>query len=536
MSKKLKVGAIIIFCISFIIGNFYIIDKYQNINVKDKMCVFAQSVNDLEEDLSINNKYVTWNLNSIFRSDDSWEREINKFNKDIYELKNYTGKITKSKLHFSSALKIKEKLDMRLEKLYAYARLNKDINKNSYKYLEMINKVNKAESKYNEVCFNLELEILKLPDSTYNEYLKNKKINSKYKNYLESIRKNKDHYLDDKSEEILSKLTNITSLPSNVYDLFNDMDKQSENTPSEYSNKIKSSDRNIRKQAYIDEFMPYNYNVNTLSGLLIGQVNKNIFYSDVRNYKSSLDMYLESDDVDSKIYNNLINTVSKNTDSLHKYVSLRKKLLKINKVYYYDMFNPIVEECNIDIPYNKAQSFAYTALNPLGEQYEDIIYKAFNERWIDVYSNNNKVSGGYCLSLYNNHPYILLNYDNSLKSVSTLVHELGHGVYSYLSQEKQNYYNSKPSIFTHEVASTTNEVLLYEFLIKNTSDKKQKAYYITQYLDFIKDTLYTQTMYAEFEKEIHEIAENNGELNTLILNDLWSNLLKKYYGDDFEVD
>ncbi len=542
MSKKLKLVAIIIFCISFVINNFYVINKHQNLSNKNTISVFAQNKNNLNEnedvtdEKSIDNKPVIWNLNSIFRSDDLWEKELNKFNKDIYELKNYTGKITKSKIHFSSALKIKEKLDIRLEKLYAYARLNKDINKNSYRYLDMINKVNKANSEYSQICSDLELEILKLSDSTYNKYLKNKKINSKYKSYLESIRKNKDHYLDEKSEEVLSKITNITSLPSNIYDLFNDMDKQNKNTPSDYSNKIKSTDRNIRKEAYIDEFMPYNDNINTLSGLLIGQVNKNVFYSDIRNYKSSLDMYLESDDVDSKIYNNLINTVSKNTESLHRYVTLRKKLLNINKVYYYDMFNPIVKEFNIEIPYNKAQSFAYTALKPLGEEYEDIIYDAFNKGWIDVYSNQNKISGGYCLSLYKNHPYILLNYDNSLKSVSTLVHELGHGIYSYLSQENQNYYNSKPSIFTHEVSSTTNEVMLYEFLIKNSSDKTQKAYYITQYLDFIKDTLYTQTMYAEFEKEIHEIVEKNGELNALILNDLWSSLLKKYYGNDFEVD
>lgn len=542
MSKKLKLVAIIIFCISFVINNFYVINKHQNLSNKNTISVFAQNKNNLNEnedvtdEKSIDNKPVIWNLNSIFRSDDLWEKELNKFNKDIYELKNYTGKITKSKIHFSSALKIKEKLDIRLEKLYAYARLNKDINKNSYRYLDMINKVNKANSQYSQICSDLELEILKLSDSTYNKYLKNKKINSKYKSYLESIRKNKDHYLDEKSEEVLSKITNITSLPSNIYDLFNDMDKQNKNTPSDYSNKIKSTDRNIRKEAYIDEFMPYNDNINTLSGLLIGQVNKNVFYSDIRNYKSSLDMYLESDDVDSKIYNNLINTVSKNTESLHRYVTLRKKLLNINKVYYYDMFNPIVKEFNLDIPYNKAQSFAYTALKPLGEEYEDIIYDAFNKGWIDVYSNQNKISGGYCLSLYKNHPYILLNYDNSLKSVSTLVHELGHGIYSYLSQENQNYYNSKPSIFTHEVSSTTNEVMLYEFLIKNSSDKTQKAYYITQYLDFIKDTLYIQTMYAEFEKEIHEIVEKNGELNALILNDLWSSLLKKYYGNDFEVD
>ena len=314
------------------------------------------------------------------------------------------------------------------------------------------------------------------------------------------------------------------------------MDKSSENSPSEYSSKIKSTDRETRKEAYTNEFIPYNDNINTLSGLLIGQVNKNVFYSNVRNYNSSLDLYLSNDEVDPKIYNNLIDTVSKNKNSLHKYVSLRKKLLNVDKVHYYDMFVPIAQPDNSDIDYGEAISLTYSALSPLGKEYEDIIYKAFNENWIDVYSNKKKVGGGYCLSVYNNHPYILINYDNSLDSVSTLVHELGHGIYGYLSEKNQSYYNSKPSILTHEVASTTNEVLLYEFLIKNAGDNNQKAYYISQYLDFIKDTLYTQTMYAEFEREIHKLVENNQSINTLVLNDLWSQLLKKYYGNDFEVD
>lgn len=538
MSKKLNLIAIIIFSLIFTTGVFYKINKFER---DEGIYAQASSISDDQENQKnseeqSNYKSVTWNLQNLFKSDDAWERELVKFENDIKELENYVGKVTKSKIHFMSALKIKEKLDIRIDKLYAYAKLKRDINKDSYKCLDMIDKVNKVGSKYSKISSDLELEILKLSDATYNKYLKNSKVNSKYKTYLEEIRKSKDHYLDEKSEDILSKLGNIASLPSNIYDLFSNMDKSSENSPSEYSSKIKSTDRETRKEAYINEFIPYNDNINTLSGLLIGQVNKNVFYSNVRNYNSSLDLYLSNDEVDPKIYNNLIDTVSKNKNSLHKYVSLRKKLLNVDKVHYYDMFVPIAQPDNSDIDYGEAISLTYSALSPLGKEYEDIIYKAFNENWIDVYSNKKKVGGGYCLSVYNNHPYILINYDNSLDSVSTLVHELGHGIYGYLSEKNQSYYNSKPSILTHEVASTTNEVLLYEFLIKNAGDNNQKAYYISQYLDFIKDTLYTQTMYAEFEREIHKLVENNQSINTLVLNDLWSQLLKKYYGNDFEVD
>lgn len=557
MSKKLNITVIIVFTIVLSSGIFYEINKYnqkennngvlsQNNekvtcllnydNYSNVNSVLNDKENKQNEETKSNYKYVTWNLQSLYSSDDVWKNELSKFEKDIKELENYTGKATKSKTHFLSALKIKENLDIKLEQLYAYAKLNKDTNKNSYKYLDMINEISKIDSKYSKICSELELEILKLPDSTYNKYLKSKKVNKKYKMYLEEIRKSREHYLDEKSEDILNKMGNIVSLPSHIYDLFTNMDKNSEDIPSQYSSKIKSTDRNTRKTAFTNEFVKYNDNINTLSGLLVGQANKNIFISNIRNYNSSLDMYLDNDEVNREIYDNLINTVNKNSDSLHKYISLRKKLLNIDKVHYYDMFVPIVEEQNSDISYDKAISLCYAALNPLGKEYEDIAYKAFNERWIDVYSDENKVGGGYCLSIYKSHPYILLNYDNSLDSLSTLVHELGHGVYSYFSQKNQNYYNAQPSIFTHEVASTTNEALLYEFLIKNAGNDKQKAFYITQYLDFIKDTLYTQTMYAEFEKEIHSMLENNENVNTLVLNDLWSKLLKKYYGEDFEVD
>lgn len=499
--------------------------------------VFAQDEKDEEKPKKEidYNKYC-WNLYTLYKNDDAWSRDLKKFNQEMNELENYTGKLTKSKTHLSLGMGIKEKLDIKLNSLSAYAKLKKDLNKNSYEYLNMTEEIKKSYSRYMKITSQLELEILKLSDKDCNKYLSDKKINNKYGMYIKDIRRNKKHYLDDKSENILSNMSSINGLPSNIYDLFRNMDKKTNITPAEYENAIQDYNREKRVEAYKNEFLPYNDNVNTLAGLLSGQVNKNVFYSSVRNYDSSLQMYLDSDDVDEKVYKGLIKTVSKNTDSLHKYVSLRKKVLNLDKVYYYDMFVPIVSEGEEVVSYDKAQGMVYSALAPLGDAYGSIVYKAFNERWVDVYSKENKVSGGYCLSVYDNHPYILLNYNSSIGGVSTLVHELGHGVYEYLSTKNQNFYNSSPSIFTHEVASTTNEVLLYENLIKNAKNNKEKAYYISMYLDFIKNTLYTQTMYAEFEDYIHEAAENNKQINALVLNDKWSMLLKKYYGDDFEVD
>ena len=494
-----------------------------------------QNNENKEEAKEQTTKETTWNLTSLYKDKASWKKELKKFSKDIKELENYVGKVTQSDKHLSYALKIQEDLDKRVESLYAYVSLNRDINKKSYEFIDMREELNKVYREYQPICSNLELEILKLSDSKFNEMMKNKNISTKYGMYLKDIRRNKKYYLDSKEESLLNKTGNLTS-PKEIYELFTKMDKKSEMNPSEYAIALESEDRDERKKAFENEFVLYNDNINMLSGLLTGQVKKNIFYSEVRGYKNSREMYMLSDDIDSKVYDGLVDTVSKNLDGLHKYVKLRKEVLKLDKIYSYDMYTPIVNPTNDYIPYEKAQSLIYSSLSPLGKEYGDVLYKAFNERWVDVYSNDDKVSGAYCLSVYNNHPYVLLNYSGKLDSVSTLAHELGHAVYSYMSCNNQNYSNAHPSIFTHEVTSITNEALLYEMLIKNSTDDEQKAYYITQYLDLIKSTLFIQTMYAEFEQQIHSRAEKGENLNVLVLNDIWGDLLQKYYGKDFTVD
>ncbi len=489
-----------------------------------------------KEEVKKKTKYTSWNLGDLYKSNSEWKKSLKRFNRDTKELKNYVGKVTKSSKHLLYALNIKEDLDSKIEKLYAYVSLNKDVNKKSYEFANMEKKLDEVYKVYSSICSDLELEILKLSDREFKDITRNGKISSKYKIYLNDIRRNKKHYLKANEEELLNGVSDITTLPKNVYELFVNMDKKSSLNPSQYSIALESENRETRKKAFESESVLYNDNINMLSGLFIGQVKKNIFYSNARGYKNSREMYLSGDNIDTKVYDELISTVNKNLDTLHKYISLRKKVLNLDKVYSYDMYTPIVNPVDENISYDKAQGIIYSALNPLGKEYGDVIYKAFNERWIDVYSNDNKVSGAYCLSLYDNHPYILTNYSGNLDSVSTLAHELGHAVYGYMSSKNQNYLNSKPSIFTHEVASITNESLLYEMLIKNSQNDEEKAYYITQYLDLIKNTLFVQTMYAEFENQIHSKLEKKETVNVLVLNDVWGDLLKKYYGEDFNVD
>lgn len=480
-------------------------------------------------------KYI-WNLGELYKSDEEWNNDLKKFEKDMKELKNYKGKFTKSPTHLSFALGIKEKLDIKIEKLYAYINLKKDINKANYRYLDMTEKFKQIDIEYSQICSNLELELIKASDKQIQKITKDKNISKKYGMYIKEIMRNKSRYLKEESEEILGLTGMLSTMPRDVYELFTNMDKKSTLTPAQYSKNMQSKDRELRKKTFQNEFVLYNDNINTISGLLAGQVNKNIFYSKVRDYDSAMEMYLSYDNVNPKVYNNLISSVDKDLKYLHKYVELRKKVLNLDKVYYYDMFVPLTKEVEQNIPYDKAQNIVYSALKPLGKEYNDTLYKAFNERWIDVYSNKDKVSGAYSSSVYSTHPYVLLNYNGTLNSVSTLAHELGHAVHGYMSAKNQNYTNYRPSIVTAEVASITNESLLYESLIKNAANKEQKAYYISQYLDLIKDTLYTQTMYAEFEKIIHEKSQKGEPVNVLVMNDTWGSLLKKYYGKDFEVE
>ena len=410
MNKKL-VKLIIPLCI-FILFAVILLQKANNRYNKTE--VIEAMVNNEEENDKIDNKskidysQTSWNLQNLYKSEDEWNNELKKFTSDTRELKNYVGKVTKSKTHLSFALDIKEKLDIRLDKLYGYVKLNQDINKNSYKYIDMKEKINRVYKEYSNICSNLELEILKLSDKEYNKFMDDKKLNKNYGMYLKEIRRSKDYYLDENSERLLSNTSSISSLPGQVYELFKNMDKKTNFNSAEYKTALESSDRNERKSAYQNEFIAYNDNINTLSGLLIGQVKKNVFYSSERGYKSSLDMYLKSDDIDEKVYNKLINTVNDNLGSLHKYVSLRKKVLNLDKVYYYDMFTPMVEVVDDNLTYDKAQGIIYAALSPLGKEYGDVIYKAFNEKWIDAFANDNKVSGAYCLSIYGNHPYVFL--------------------------------------------------------------------------------------------------------------------------------
>ena len=299
---------------------------------------------------------------------------------------------------------------------------------------------------------------------------------------------------------------------------------------------LESADRRVRKEAFEKLYATYNQYKSTLASLYSGQVKNQIFRAKMRKYNSTLEAATDANNVSPTVYDNLIQTVNKNLDKLHRYVSLRKKLLGVDELHMYDIYTPMLPDSAKKVTYEEAKATVLKALAPLGEDYVKVVEEGYNSRWIDVYENVGKRSGAYSSGSYETHPYVLLNYNDTLDNMFTLAHEMGHAMHSYLSNKTQPFIYSHYKIFVAEVASTCNEILLMEYLLKNTTDKKERAYLLNHYLDSFKGTVYRQTMFAEFERETNRMAEEGKSLTADVLSKLYHELNAKYYGPDMISD
>lgn len=488
-----------------------------------------------------------WRLEDIYRTDADWESDYSKLGEMIPSIEHYRGQLGKGSEYIAGCLKLADKILRLYKKLYVYMSLKSDEDTTKDKYFEMGDHVDSIALDIQRSFSFIEPELLSIPKDTLTAYMESKDL-ADYDLFLEDIMRSKEHSLSEEEEKLIALASSLLSTPENIYNAFKYSDREigeitDENgetltlSPATYNLLLESPNRNIRKKAFEKEFTSYSNNMTTLAATLYGEVKTNIFTAKARKYNSSLEAAMTSSNIDPKVYHNLIETVNNNLQPLHRYVSLRKDILDIDdKVYYYDMYVPILKTVNSNIPYENAKSMVLEALNPLGEQYIKDLNMAFNNRWIDVYETQNKYAGGYCKGSYDTHPYILLNYNGTLSAVSTLAHELGHAMNSYYSNKNQPYTKSGYEIFTAEVASTTNEAIMYDYLIKNAKSKEEKIYLIGSYLEQIRGSIYTQLMYAEFEEAIYEAAEAGKTLTASYLNETWGSLMQKYYGEDFEVD
>lgn len=494
---------------------------------------------------SIEDKF-KWNIDTMYQSNESIKDDIDKVNSIIEELKSYKGKISSSKENLYKVLSNSEKASRILQNLYVYTHMKQHEDTRNNENQARATKAEMLSTELSMATSYIVPEIIAMDENKLKEYLEDEKL-SFYKKYVDEILRDKPHTLTEKEEEMLAGVSDLSTVPENVYEMFSFADlkfpeikgedgKDIRITHGNYSTFLKSKDSRVRKDAFEAVYSTYEDYKNTFASTLYGGIKSEIFYSKMRNYKSAIESSLFQDDISVDVYYNLISAVDENLDTLNRYVDIRKKYLNIDEMHMYDLYVPITSNFDMKITYEEAQDIILKALKPLGEEYLSIVKRAFNERWIDVYENEGKQGGAYSWGSYDSSPYILMSYKDDLNSLFTLIHELGHSMHSYYSKHSQEYLYSSYKIFVAEVASTLNELLLVNYLLENSSSKEERIYLLNYYLEQFRTTVYRQTMFAEFEKITHERVEAGEPLTAKEFTDIYYDLNKKYYGKSCIVD
>ena len=494
----------------------------------------------------IDDKY-KWDLTTIYKSDDEWQKDFDKAKEDMLKISDYKDNFLSSSDKLYKFLKYDEKIDRLISKLYYYAHLNFDVDTGNDKYKEMFNKTRDLLNKYNELTSFVVPYILKSDYSVFEKYYEENPVLLEYKFQIDNIYRFKKHTLDEEKEKMLSSFSNLLSNPEDTFATLTDTDlkfgtikdennNECEFNESNYSLYIKSKDRRVRKDAFNLLLEKYSEFKNTIASTFSGNVESNIVVSKIKNYDSAINSALFSDNIDTSVYDNLINVVNSNMNVIYKYYDLKKKVLKLDELHLYDVYVELIGKSNRKYTFEEAKVMVLNALSVLGKDYVSNIKRAFDEKWIDVYHNKGKRSGAYSSGFYDTNPFLLLNFEGTLNDVSTLAHELGHSMHTYYSCKNNKYQYSNYSIFVAEVASTVNELLLLKYLLKNSENKEQKLSIINQLLELFRSTIYRQTMFAEFEKNMYNARENKKVLTSTFISDNYYELVKKYFGSNVVID
>ena len=493
----------------------------------------------------IENQY-KWTIDEMYPSESDLNKDIDKVKELIDKLASYKGKLAESKSNLYEALHTSEDASRILEKLYVYTHMKSHedtrINDNQGK----ATKIDMLSTELSMATSYMVPEIISMDEAKLNEYLQDEKL-SFYKKYVDEILRVKPHTLSETEEEILAAASDLTAIPENVYDMMSYADMQFPEIEDEEGKKVKlthanfslflkSKDRRVRKDAFEGLYSVYEQYRNTFASTLYGGVKSEIFYAKMRKYESALQGSLFNDDISVDVYENLIKSVSENIPALDKYIDLKKKFLGLDEIHMYDLYVPLTGDFDMKITYEEAKEIILEALKPMGEEYLSHIKDAFENGWIDVYENEGKQGGAYSWGCYDSKSYILMNYHDDLNSLFTLIHELGHSMHSTYSKSTQDYLYSSYKIFVAEVASTLNELLLINYLLKKSNSKEEKIYLLNYYLEQFRTTVYRQTMFAEFEKIVHETVEGGEPLTAEGFTNIYYQLNEKYYGKSCVVD
>ena len=487
-----------------------------------------------------------WDLTVIFENNDAFEKATKELYSILNEVKSFQGHLSEGAEVLYNCLKTYEKAVCLDEKIYAYAMLNyhKDMSKNEG--IKLYKTAEKISTDFSEIVSFIEPEISKISIEKLEEYLQNDNI-KEFKKTLTDIIKNKKHILSEEVEKVISKYSEVFGAFENAYDVFTgtefdfpEIKDENENilkmTHGLFSKYLKSNNENIRKQAFESMYSLYKRHINSITELYLARVKKSTISANIRNYQSSLDMATNADDSSVDVYECLLKEVNKNLYLNHKYLDLKRKLLNVEKMHVYDVYTNSLDVEDDYVEYETAKQTVLDALTIMGEEYTNKLKEAFDNNWIDVYEKENKMTGAYSMGIHSVHPFVLLNFINSSRDISTIAHELGHSMHSFYASSNQNAINANYTIMVAEVASTVNEILLANYLINKEKDNKKKAALINEQLDMIRATLYRQAMFAEFEKEIHSKIEEGNSLTSDNLNQIYYELVKKYFGESTIID
>ncbi|WP_345065205.1 oligoendopeptidase F [Sphingobacterium thermophilum] len=488
-----------------------------------------------------------WNLEDIYKTDDVWKAEKERIQEAMQQMGKYKGKLTQSAATLLEALELNTSLAKEMTRLFSYASMKSDQDTRVTKYAGMKQELQQVFAQYSALTSYLEPELLaSLDENKISQFVSQAKGLEVYQFYLKDLLRKRAHRGSEEVEKVMAYSSLMSGNASTIYSTFFNAEfphpeieidgKAVRLNPANFALYRESKDRNVRKKVFETYFGKLHEFHRTFGAQLSGNINAALFATKARNYNSTLERALDADNIPTGVYHNLVKNVNDNLATFHRYLNLRRRMLGVDTLHYYDLYAPLVEQVDLSYTVEEAIEHVLKSLKPLGEDYIAVAKRAFNERWIDMYPNEGKRSGAYSNgSVYDVHPYILMNYNGKYNDVSTLTHELGHTMHSYLTNKKQHFANANYSIFVAEVASTFNEELLNDYMLKQIKDDRTRLAILGNYLEGAKGTLFRQTQFAEFELMIHDKAAKGEALTGEDFDKMYLELTRKYYGHDKNV-
>ena len=492
-------------------------------------------------------KDLTWRLEDIYDDEAKWEEDLNKLSEVSDKIASYAGKLGNGAKVLLELMDQLEVLDLLISRIHGYAHMREDQDTGNSKYQAMKQRAMSGYTNAMEKAAYINPEIIALSDEQLDAYYKEESGLEKYRITINDTRRLKDHMLNAEMEQLLASAVELQGAAQKSYGMLSNADlkfpsvKDSEGKEVQLSNgrfvpTQMSKDRQLRKDSFEAFYGRYEEFKNTWAAMYDGELKGRIFEAKARKYNSAFEAAVDHNDVSPKVCDSLFESIHDNMDKMHRYVTLRKKLLGVDELHMYDVYVPMLPEFDMKVTYEEAKELSLKALAPLGEDYLDIVKQAYANRWIDVVENEGKRGGAYSSGVYGVHPYMLLNYNETLDDVFTLVHEMGHSMHTWYSEKTQNIMDSEYKIFVAEVASTTNEVLLYHYMKDHAKSQEEKAFIINHFLDSFKGTMFRQTMFEEFERKTCEMAEAGEPITAESLYEVYINLNRQYFGKDMISD